>query len=33
MLKMDIKRKIAGNISKIKKDEETKDRIYERYWT
>ena len=33
MMKMDIKKQIAGNISKIKKDQETRDRVYERKWT
>ena len=33
MMKMDIKKQIAGNISKIKEDQETRDRVNERYWT
>ena len=33
MRKMDIKKQIAGNMSKIKEDQETRDRVYERKWT
>ena len=33
MRKMDIRKKKAGNISKIKGNQETSDRVYERYWT
>ena len=33
MRKMDIKKQKAGNISKIKENQETSDRVYGRYWT
>jgi len=33
MMKMDIKKQIAGKISKIKEDQEIRDRVYERDWT
>ena len=33
MRKMDIKKQKAGNISKIKGNQETSDRVYGRYWT
>ena len=33
MRKMDIKKQKAGNISKIKGNQETRDRDYGRYWT
>ena len=33
MRKMDIRKKKAGNISKIKGNQETSDRVYGRYWT
>ena len=33
MRKMDIKKQKAGNISKIKGNQETRDRVYGRYWT
>ena len=33
MRKMDIKKQKAGNISKIKGNQETSDRFYGRYWT
>ena len=33
MRKMDIRKKKAGNISKITKNQETKERVYERNWT
>ena len=33
MRKMDIRKKKAGNISKIKGYKETRDKVYERYWT
>ena len=33
MRKMDIRKKKAGNISKIKGNQETRDRDYGRYWT
>ena len=33
MKKMDIKKQKAGNISKIKGNQETSDRVYGRYWT
>ena len=33
MRKMDIRKEKAGNISKIKGNQETRDRVYERYWT
>ena len=33
MRKMDIKKQKAGNISKIKGNQETSDRDYGRYWT
>ena len=33
MRKMDIRKQKAGNISKIKGNQETRDRVYERYWT
>ena len=33
IMKMDIKKQIAGNISKTKENQETKDRVNERYWT
>jgi len=33
MRKMDIRKEKAGNISKIKGNQETSDRVYGRYWT
>ena len=33
MRKMDIKKQKAGNISKVKGNQETSDRVYGRYWT
>ena len=33
MRKMDIRKKKTGNISKIKGNQETSDRVYGRYWT
>ena len=33
MRKMDIRKQKAGNISKIKGNQETSDRVYGRYWT
>ena len=33
MRKMDIRKQKAGNISKIKGNQETSDRDYGRYWT
>ena len=33
MRKMDIRKKKTGNISKIKGNQETRDRVYERNWT
>ena len=33
MRKMDIKKQKAGNISKIKGNQETSGRVYGRYWT
>ena len=33
MRKMDIKKQKTGNISKIKGNQETSDRVYGRYWT
>ena len=30
---MDIRKKKTGNISKIKGNQETRDRVYERNWT
>jgi hypothetical protein len=33
MRKMDIRKKKAGNISKITKNQETSDRVYGRNWT
>ena len=33
MRKMDIRKKKAGNISKIKGNQETSGRVYGRYWT
>jgi hypothetical protein len=33
MMKMDIMKQIVGNISKIKGNQELKNRVYERYWT
>ena len=33
MRKMDIKKQKAGNISKIKGNQETSDRVYGRNWT
>ena len=33
MRKMDIKKQKTGNISKIKGNQETRDRDYGRYWT
>ena len=33
MRKMDIRKKKAGNISKIKGNQETSDRVYGRNWT